>query len=76
MLVLLAVFMVDDVLLWFSSPALIIPVTIIGILIAIVVHKLGMGPAQALLGQATQIGSGLLGSITGAASNSVAKKNQ
>jgi hypothetical protein len=42
MLVLLAVFMIDDVILWFSSPALIIPVTVIGIVIAIVVSKLGM----------------------------------
>lgn len=75
MLVLLGVFMIDDVLLWFSSPALIIPVTIIGILIAVAVHKFGMGPTRALLGQATNIGSGLIGNLT-KGNSAPSKKNE
>ena len=63
MLVLLAIFMVDDVILWFSSPALIIPITLVGVIIAVIVHKLGVNTVQAVLGQATQIGKGMIGSI-------------
>ena len=64
MLLLLAVFMVDDILLWFSSPALIIPITVIGIIIAVAVHKLGFGTVQTVVGQAAQMGKGMLGNLT------------
>lgn len=76
MLVLLAVFMIDDVLLWFKSPALIIPVTVLGIVAALVVHKLGMGPARALLNQATSIGSGVIGNVMQGGSSAESKKKE
>ena len=68
--------MIDDVLIWLSSPALIIPVTIIGIIIAIVVSKFGMGPTKVLFNQAQQIGTGIIGNITKGGNTSSSKKKE